>query len=203
MLRSYAADQGRPTAARTSATPPPAGCSTTTYGAGYAGFFNADDTVYLDYIQAVFGLIDKFASNDILTGAYISLRYCAGSQALLAIEQWPHTVCIEISALAHLTDEKQVLRTFENETASHIGHDGRPPTVHWGQLNARTRAQVEAAFPKINVWRSVLARADRGRKSGTFDNDFCREHSLESYGAKPIRTTDVSYLVPLLLSSPP
>jgi hypothetical protein len=156
--------------------------------------FNADDTAYIDYLTAVFNKIDDFAEQNILTGAYISLRYCAGSEALLAIEQWPHTVTIEISALAHLTGEEQVLRAFEDETANHVGHDGRLPTVHWGQLNSRTAAQVAATFPKIHVWRSALGRLVRKGKHHTFDNDFCQSHGLEPTGQ------DLSYLVPLLLS---
>ena len=159
--------------------------------------FNADDPAYLDYISAVFKRIDDFAKQNILTGAYTSLRYCAGSDALLAIEQWPHTVCFEISALAHLDNEQQVLTAFENETANHVGQDGRPPIVHWGQLNARSPAQVEAAFPKIKRWRSALARLSAKGKIGTFDNDFCESHGLETLGAK--LEGDLSYLGPLLL----
>ncbi|HEV2424195.1 MAG TPA: DUF5050 domain-containing protein [Terriglobia bacterium] len=161
--------------------------------------FNADDTAYIDYLTAVFNRIDGFASQNILTGAYISLRYCAGSEALLAIEQWPHTVTIEVSALAHLTGEEQVLRAFEDETANHVGLDGRLPTVHWGQLNSRSAAQVEATFPKINVWRSALARLSRKGKLTTFDNDFCQSHGLEVLGGRN-GAPDLSYLVPLLLS---
>jgi hypothetical protein len=165
--------------------------------------FNADDTAYLDYISAVFNLINNFSAQNILTGAYISLRYCAGSSALLAIEQWPHTVCIEISALAHLNGEQQVLSAFENETANHIGRDGRPPTVHWGQLNARSPGQVDAAFPEINTWRSVLARLTMNGKPSTFDNDFCENHGLETLGVKPAATgSDQSYLAPLLFQRP-
>jgi hypothetical protein len=161
--------------------------------------FNADDVAYLGYIESVFGLIDGFAHQNILTGGYLSLRYCAGSEALLAIEQWPHTVSIEISALAHLAHEEQVLDAFEAETVNHVGADGRLPTVHWGQRNSRTVAQIEATFPKLRTWRSVLARFVRRGGDDTFDNDFCQSHGLEVRGEKPIRLkTDLSYLVPLL-----
>ena len=107
----------------------------------------------------------------------------------------PHTVTIEISALAGLTGDNQVLRAFEDETANHVGQDGRLPTVHWGQLNSRTAKQVEATFPQIHLWRSVLARISRKGNRFTFDNDFCQSHGLEPAGGP-----DLSYLVPLLLS---
>ncbi len=159
--------------------------------------FNADDTAYQDYVTALFALIDGYASQNILVGAYISLRFCGGSEGLLAIEQWPNTVCIEMSSLAGLDHEMEVLTAFENEAANHIGADGRPPTVHWGQLNSRTRADVEAAFPKtIDAWRATLARVSAKGKLVTFDNDFCVSHGLE-VSHKRIKR-DISYLVPLL-----
>jgi hypothetical protein len=157
--------------------------------------FDADGTAYLDYIQAVFALIDSFAAQNTLAGAYISLRYCAGSEALLAIEQWPHTVCIEISALGGLAGEVDVLNAFEQEAAN------RGAAVHWGQMNMRSRADVEAVFgPKLDRWRQVLARIG-GKSQHTFDNDFCVSHGLEVFGQKPWPPTehDLSYLVPLLL----
>ena len=160
--------------------------------------FDAEGSAYLDYIQRLFDLINNFAAENILVGAYISLRFCAGSAALLAIEQWPHTVCIEISALAGLAGEVDVLAQFEAEAAS------RGATVHWGQLNSRSRADVEAAFPgKIDRWRATLARLTRGGSLATFDNDFCQSHGLEVVGRTSVPGSDTSYLVPLLLDEPP
>jgi hypothetical protein len=142
--------------------------------------FNADDTAYVSYINSIFSIIENFQKQSILYGGYISLRYCAGSDALLAMEQWPHTVCIEFGALAHLAHEKEVLKAFEDETANHIGADGRFPTVHWGQLNSRTAEQIKATFPsKIDRWRSALARLSANGSPTTFDNDFCKKHGLE------------------------
>ena len=143
--------------------------------------FNADDTAYVDYLNAVFALIDSLGVQSILYGGYISLRYCAGSDALLAMEQWPHTVCIEFGALAHLDNEQQVLRRFEDETMNYVGADGRLPTVHWGQLNTRTGGQIEAIFPsKILRWRSALTRLSANGSKTTFDNDFCQNSGLET-----------------------
>jgi hypothetical protein len=142
--------------------------------------FNADDVAYINYLTSVFNWIIKFQSQNILYGGYISLRYCGGSEALLAIEQWPHTVCIEFGALAHLDNEKTVLQQFEDETANHVGADGRLPTVHWGQLNSRTPQQIAAIFPgKIDRWRSALTLLSAKGNSSTFDNDFCKNHGLE------------------------
>lgn len=156
--------------------------------------FDADAGNYLDFVQAVFGLIDNFASQNILVGAYISLRYCAGSDALLAIEHWPHTVCVEIAALGGLANDMLVLNSFEAEAVRRGG------IVHWGQLNSRSRADIEAAFPAtIGPWRFTLAQLSANGKLSTFDNDFCRQRGLEVIGTVRKRSKDVSYLVPLLL----
>jgi hypothetical protein len=152
--------------------------------------FNADDTAYVDYIHAVFEKIDNYAAQNIVVGAYISLRYCGGSQALLAIEQWPHTVCIEISALGGLAHDAEILAAFELEAAN------RGAAVHWGQINNRSRPDIEARFPGIDRWRAVLARVSAKGSTKTFDNGFCQQRGLEIYGAKLRR--DLSYLLPLL-----
>jgi len=162
--------------------------------------FNADDSAFANYVQAVFGLIDGFASQNILAGAYISLRFCGGSNALLAIEQWTHTVCIEIAALAGLAHDEQVLTALMDEAANHVGSNGSRATVHWGQLNDLTVADVEATFPgKIDRWRSALARLSAKGRLGTFDNDYCATRGLEVLGTTIKR--DLSYLAPLLLET--
>lgn len=154
--------------------------------------FDADDTAYLDFVDAVFGDIQTFLSQDTLVGAYISLRYCHGSDALLAIEQWEHTVCIEIAGLAGLQGETGVLAKFEDEA------NARGGTVHWGQLNHRGRPDVEAKYPgKIQRWRSVLARVCAHGSPRTFDNTFCFDRGLEILGART--EARISYLEPLLL----
>jgi hypothetical protein len=143
--------------------------------------FDADDASdpkqgprYLGYVHRVFDLIQGFASQNKLVGAYISLRYCAGSEALLAIEQWPHTVCIEISALGGLDHDLEVLNAFEREALNFAG------TVHWGQLNYRTRPDIEATFAgKIDLWRATLVQVSANGSTATFDNDFCVQRGLE------------------------
>jgi hypothetical protein len=157
--------------------------------------FNADDTTYLDFLNLdVFDIIDQFAQQNVLYGGYISLRYCAGSSALLAIEQFPRTVCIELSALSGLSSEFQILDAFEQAAAR------RGAAIHWGQLNNRTTFDIDRVYgQKINTWRKVLVRTSRAGNISTFDNDFCRQRGLEPLTARPIQA-DLSYLVPLLLS---
>jgi hypothetical protein len=156
--------------------------------------FDADQTTYVDYVNKVFQLIDNFASQNILYGGYISLRYCGKSEALLAIEQWTRTVCIEMSTLSGLNAETQVLNAFE-AAAAQMG-----AAIHWGQLNNRTRPDIEAVFAgTIQKWRQALVRLGANGNIGTFDNDFCSQRGLEPYGTQAKKIRDLSYIVPLLL----
>jgi hypothetical protein len=150
--------------------------------------FDADAPDYREFVGNVLEQINLFANQNILVGAYISLRFCAGSSALLAIEQWKHTVCIEMSALGGLTNDVEVLGRFEQLA---IKFNAK---VHWGQMNDLSRAEVERAFPgKIDIWRQVLARVSAFGNINTFDNDFCVSHGLETYGATFTPPWDRSY----------
>ena len=153
--------------------------------------FDADKTEYVEYINDVFAKIDGLAAQKILVAAYISLRYCGGSKALLAIERWNHTVTIEIGALEGIRDEFGVLTTFEMMAAQ------RGATVHWGQLNSLTQIQVESAFPNMDKWRAALLRIGAKGSLHTFDNLFCQSHGLEILETKIKR--NLSFLEPLLL----
>jgi hypothetical protein len=157
--------------------------------------FDASKSEYLNFVSSVFDKIAEFAKQQIIYGGYISLRYCSGSSALLAIEQAPRTVCIEMSTLSGLDSEMMVLKAFETLAAS-MG-----ATVHWGQLNERTRPDIENLFgPKLVYWRQALAFFSKYGNSLTFSNDFTVQRGLEIIGEKPRRKSDLSYLVPLLMN---
>jgi hypothetical protein len=106
--------------------------------------------------------------------ADISLRYCVQSEALLAIQRWPHTVCIEMSSLTGLDRDKEVLDAFEAAAAQ------AEAAIHWGQLNNRVQADIDQTFAtSITHWRIALAQLSADGKISTFDNDFCMRRGLE------------------------
>ena len=136
--------------------------------------FDADDTGYVSYVFRVLAIIDDFKTRGILYGGYISLRYCAQSEALLAIERWPHTVCIEMSSLAGLVSDKVVLNAFE-AAAAQAG-----AAIHWGQHNNRVQADIDSTFSTtITRWRIALAQLSAHGNISTFDNDYCMQRGLE------------------------
>jgi hypothetical protein len=60
---------------------------------------------------------------------------------------------------------------------------------------------IETVFADtIRPWRDVLARTAAHGNLATFDNDFCRQRGLEVDRGRTTSGTDLSYLVPLLLS---
>lgn len=69
-----------------------------------------------------------------------------------------------------------MLRSFEQHAVD-LG-----ATVHWGQLNNRSREDIENAYgaEQMGYWRGTL-RYLCGAPSvfQTFDNDFCQSHGLE------------------------
>jgi hypothetical protein len=157
--------------------------------------FDADSKAYIEFVNEILGMIQDYSDQHIIYGGYISLRFCKKSNALLAIEQWENTVCIEMSSLAGLDSDIQVLNSFEATAARHNA------TIHWGQLNNRTRPDIEHVFANtITKWRVTLARLTQGQSVDTFDNDFCQQRGLEIYDARWKKNPDISYLVPLLLS---
>lgn len=162
--------------------------------------FDADKGDYLEFVSAVLQIINSFAQQNILYGGYISLRFCGASGALLAMEQYEHTVCIELSSLAGVASDGQVFAAFANAARQ------RNAIFHWGQLNDCDRAYIETVFgtgdpSPIARWRAALARLAAGGGQDTFDNDFCQGHGLEAYGAQArALSRDLSYLKPLLLA---
>lgn len=159
--------------------------------------FDADDTKYIDFVDAVFGIINQLKGNRQMVGAYISLRYCGSSRAFLAIEQWKNTVCIEIAGLKDLRNDPQALGMMEAEAAR------RGATVHWGQINNRDFNDTANTYPKIENWRGALKFIIDGGSPRTFDNDFCFQRGLETTIPAPIlsgKTTlpDTSDGVPVL-----
>jgi hypothetical protein len=153
--------------------------------------FDADQVIdgkvtYIEYVNWVLDQIAFMTLQRMLVACYISIRFCGRSSALLAIEQWDSTVCIEIAALAGLPGEDMALRSFEDHAAQ-LG-----AAVHWGQWNHRTQQDIEQVFgspsstrptaSKIDLWRSTLWHLSAGVPNGlrTFDNDFSLSHGLEA-----------------------
>ena len=99
-----------------------------------------------------------------------------------------------MSTLSGLANEMQVLSAFESSAAKFCA------AIHWGQLNHRTRPDIESVFAgTIQKWRQALVQLGAHGSMDTFDNDFCIQRGLEPYDVKVKKTRDLSYIIPLLL----
>jgi hypothetical protein len=141
-------------------------------------FFPADGTLP-GRIDALLGVLDGLRARGTPVGAYVSLRFSAGSDATLAMGGFAPVSCaVEISLLRGLDSNTAAMNALRDFAVTPMGGPG-VGRVHWGQWNNLTAAQVEASFGSATMtrWRTKLAEAE-GR-SLTFRNEFTVEHGLE------------------------
>lgn len=115
----------------------------------------------------------KDVTNDHMAfGAYCSLRWTRGTDALLGIQQWPYTCIIEIAGLKHFNGLTRLLDGIVRDAVN------SGSTIHWGQWNdPLTKADVEHAYHRtLPTWRKWLSEFD---PDGTFSTEFSRHTGLE------------------------
>ena len=123
--------------------------------------------------QDVFPIFERWADEGMTLAGYISLRFTQRSSALLAIQRWDVSCCIEIALLQGVTGNLALLDALQEAVVRHHG------TVHWGQRNTLDRAGVEQTMPALPEWRRQLARLCGPTGDDTFDNRFSHAHGLE------------------------
>jgi len=106
-------------------------------------------------------------------GGYASMRFTGRTQALIGIQKWDRTCIIEVAGLRELGGIGPLLDQLEADAK------GMGATVHWGQRNHLTRADVEASYPTIDRWRNVLGRLSSGGDPLTFSSAYTRAAGLE------------------------
>jgi FAD/FMN-containing dehydrogenase len=125
---------------------------------------------YLD--EVLFPLFEELASEGLNLAGYVSLRFAHRSAAFLAMHRWDVTGTIEVALLGGIRGNDLALQRLQNEAVRRGG------TVHWGQLNSTTKADVERMYPDLPQWRAALWRLGL-RPGDRFDNDYCRTRDLE------------------------
>jgi hypothetical protein len=104
---------------------------------------------------------------------YASLRVTDMSAASIGMQQFAPTCHIEVAGLGRIDGSIDLLAQLQADAVDLGG------TVHWGQFNTLSPAQVEAMFPRLDEWRGVLgALTDNGRLA-TFSTPFTRARGLE------------------------
>jgi len=119
-------------------------------------------------------LVDgKLTGKPMAFGGYASMRFTGRTEALIGIQKWDRTCVIEVAGLRELSGIGPLLDQLESD-AKTMG-----ATVHWGQRNQMTRADVDAMYSGIERWRGVLARLSSGGDPQTFSSAYTRAAGLE------------------------
>lgn len=131
---------------------------------------------YLDFIDGISALLTELLDRHQPAGAGISIRFTRGSEALMAMQQFPMNVTIEIFTLRGLPGSEEFLRRVQLLAATHGG------IPHWGLIHDLTEAQVSRLYGENHTtWRRVLGRLiDEGRgRTETFSTNFSVRRGLE------------------------
>jgi hypothetical protein len=137
-------------------------------------FFPADDSLP-DVIDEIFGTISDLRRDGIAAGCYISLRFMAGSEALLAPAGFSPTTCaVEVSMLTGLEGNELLLAALQNLVAGRHG----TARLHWGQENDVNAGIVARLWPgQLDTFLNHLLSLEGA--SPTFSNPFSFWHGLE------------------------
>jgi hypothetical protein len=170
--------------------------------------FDATDGSHLAFIDAAIALLQEEAAIGHFLGGWFSLRFVGHSRAILSPQRSARTCMIEFVGLRRLSSTRPLLDRLEALGRQFGG------IQHWGMFNDLTHGDVESAYPRLDTWRRVRWELTDGGTITTFDNDFTLRCRLSNPPAKPhdpvvspppstagaqSDTTDISYLVPLLL----
>ncbi len=135
--------------------------------------FNATAGDHVSFVNdELFPTFDHMAEQGTTVAGYVSLRFTRKSAGLLAMQRWDPTCMIEVAILKGIKGGARILDTLQSAAVRRGG------TVHWGERNTVTRADVRQAFPDLPQWQAKLAQI-AGIPGETFDNTFCQVHGLE------------------------
>jgi hypothetical protein len=136
-------------------------------------FFDATGSAHIDFVNDdLLPTLDALRRQDGPVLGYVSLRFTRRSAALLAMQQWDRTCAIEVALLRGVNGNTAVLRQLERAAVLRGG------TVHWGQGNTLTAADVRGMYPSYEAWRQQLRSLSADGGSHTFENPYCSKRGL-------------------------
>jgi len=148
--------------------------------------FNADETGFISFMDTLFMRMSQLEAGTLVppgSGSsigrpmsflgYASLRFTGRTEALIGMQRWERTCNIEIAGISGVEGTDPFLRTLERDAAA------LNATVHWGQKHEGLMTQVEATFPALDLWRSILGRFTANGRLINFSTPFSRMKGLE------------------------
>jgi hypothetical protein len=134
--------------------------------------FFAADARLAEKVDLVLAEFARLRDQGFAVGAYVSLRFLAGSSSRLAMATATRSCAIEVSMLRGLEGNTFLLHRLQDIALENGGR------VHWGQQNDLTSAEVEAMYGRdLTEWRRHLFALE-GR-SMLFSKSFTQQRGLE------------------------
>lgn len=139
-------------------------------------FFEATDTRLIAFVDALLTFETQQELHGKACVGYVSLRFTGPTRAMLGMQQWPRTCCIEVSCLRDVTGGED----FIDHAVALARNPNSGALLHWGQRNDWTRSEAERALGhRLEQWRDVLAQlTDQGARDG-FSSAFTQQTGLE------------------------
>jgi len=128
---------------------------------------NGSKKGFIDYVEECIAIVRTAMDvGSVPFGGYLSLRFCAQSQAYLAFERYPLNCIVEIACFKGLIGNLEVINRMEEAMYRHKG------IPHWGQYHRMSDADgyVSKRYPKLKDWRGIQQKVSEG--SRTFENAF-------------------------------
>lgn len=174
------------------------GC--TNVGDSLEVFFDRYSQTMVNYVDTVIQRVEELGQG-LLTGGtpagftgYVSLRFMQQTSALIGMQKWPATCSMEIAGLLGAPGTEALLSVLEQD-AINAG-----ATVHWGQRNNLTKADVEQAFDPTGPggalyrWRNALSTLSQNGSAAIFSTPFtlCRglevvQPLVQAFSVQPLR----------------
>ncbi|MFT3775748.1 MAG: D-arabinono-1,4-lactone oxidase [Minicystis sp.] len=127
-------------------------------------------STYLDAVDGILALaVQAQAMGNVYQTSPVSLRFVAGSDQYLAMQQGGPRCMIEMPILNGTRGGREVLTRYEAMAAALGGR------CHWGEMQEVSSASVTALYPQAPRWSTVRQLLDPGRM---FDNTFTARTGL-------------------------
>jgi hypothetical protein len=135
-------------------------------------FFDADKTDFRDFVDFVLGAVRDLADDGKVWAGYLSMRFMTQSSSLLAMQQWPRTVSMEIASLSKASGAESLMSRIEEEART------RGIILHWGQRNRQEQKDIEKRF-SLSKWRDRLSDLSEHGRLANLSTEFTRLKGLE------------------------
>ncbi|MBI5716976.1 MAG: lamin tail domain-containing protein [Burkholderiales bacterium] len=158
-----------------------------TRGLGLEIACDAGGTAHLDYIDAALALLRDEAAMGRMLGGWFSIRFVGRSRAILSPQRTAMTCMVEFVGLRTLDSTYALFAGLEALGREHGG------IQHWGMAyddNNLVAADVDRAYPRLDVWKQTRRTLTRGGVVRTFDNHFTARCGLSD---SPIRIQRVVF----------